>query len=45
MRIEYSILVKNVKEGEYQEISELDGKVILKCILNYWDMTAWIEFI
>ena len=33
MRIEYSILLKNVKEGGYQEIPELDGKIVQKYIL------------
>jgi hypothetical protein len=45
MRIECSSLVKNVKEVEYQEIPELGGKIILKYILNCWDMPAWTEFI
>jgi hypothetical protein len=40
MRIEYSFSVKNVKEGEYLEIPELDGRIILKYISNYWDMRA-----
>jgi hypothetical protein len=35
MGIEYSILLKNVKEGEYQEIPELDGRIVLRYTLNF----------
>jgi hypothetical protein len=34
-----------LKEGEHKKNPELDGSIILKYILNYWDMRAWTEFI
>jgi hypothetical protein len=35
MRIENSILLKSLKEGEHKKNPELDGSIILKYILNY----------
>jgi len=45
IRIAYSILAGNVKDGDHLEDRGADGKILLKWIFKEWDGVAWTGLI
>jgi hypothetical protein len=40
-KVAYMVLVRKHREVNHSEDADVDGRIILKCIFEKWDVGAW----